>query len=272
MVPADDALFDAPGPRGRRRIAVATAGSLLVMAALTWAGLHQFAVNGQLDAGKWRLFTQWPVIHYLLQGLWQTVRVTLVSGAIALPFGALLSLARLSRSRLVRAPAALYVEVMRAVPLLLLIYVFLFGLPGAGLRLPLFWQLAWPIVLNNAAVFAEIFRSAVRALPTGQTEAGHALGLGHWLTMRKIVLPQAVRQSAPSLISQLIRLLKDSTLGYVVSFLELLNSAKTLGEYNHTVVQGYLVVGFIYVLVNVALASAAGQVERRVTGRPPRSG
>ncbi|HEY5837000.1 amino acid ABC transporter permease, partial [Streptomyces sp.] len=272
MPQGEDPLFDEPGPRGRRRIAVATVCSLLVLAALVWAGLHQFAAKGQLDADKWRLFVQWPVVRYLLTGLWATVHITLVSGALALPLGALLALTRLARTRLLRWPAGVYVEVMRAVPLLLLIYVFLLGLPNAGVRLPLFWMLVWPIVLTNAAVFAEIFRAAVRALPAGQTEAGHALGLGHWPTMRLIVLPQAVRQASPSLISQLIRLLKDSTLGYVVSFLELLNSAKVLGEFNHTVVQSYLVVAFVYVLVNAALAFAAGQLERRVAGRSPGTG
>lgn len=263
---ADDGLFDPPGPRGRRRIAVASTASLVGLAALVWAVIHQFAAHGQLHADQWRIFGQWPVIHYLLTALWATVRVTLVSGAIALPLGALLALARLSRTPLLRRPAAAYVEVLRAVPLLLLIYAFLLGLPDLGLRVPLFWQLVWPIVFTNAAVFAEIFRSGVRALPRGQTEAAHALGLSHWTAMRLVVLPQAVRLTAPALISQTVRLLKDSTLGYVVSFLELLNAAKVLGEYDHTVVQAYLVVALVYVVVNTVLAATAGWVERRMGG------
>jgi glutamate transport system permease protein len=268
LAAADDPLFDPPGPRGRRVIAAATALSLVLLALLVWAALHEFAVNGQLQAAKWRLFGERPVLRYLLTGLWATVRVTLVSAALALPFGALLALGRLSRTRLMRWPAGAYVEVMRAVPLLLLIYAFLLGLPSTGVRINLFWQLVLPIALTNAAVFAEIFRAGVRALPRGQTEAGYALGLGYWPTMRLVVLPQAIRQTAPSLISQLIRLLKDSTLGYVVSFLELLNSAKVLGEYNHTVVQSYLVVALAYVLLNTLLAGAASRLERR-TGRAP---
>ncbi|WP_435129322.1 amino acid ABC transporter permease [Actinacidiphila sp. bgisy144] len=260
----DGVLFDPPGPRGRARIAVATALSLLVCAALVWLAVRQFARHGQLDAAKWNLFTQQAVIRYLLKGLWATVRVTLVSAAIAVPCGALLALGRLARNRPVKWLAGLYVETMRAVPLLLLIYAFLFGLPSAGVRLPLFWQLVWPIVITNAAVFAEIFRAGVRALPRGQTEAAHALGLGYWPAMRLVVLPQAVRATAPSLIGQLVRLLKDSTLGYVVSFLELLNSAKVLGEYDHTIVQSYLVVAAMYVVVNSLLATAAGQWERRL--------
>jgi len=266
MADDDAPLFDAPGPRGRRRIAAATMFSLLAVAVLVWAALAQFASKGQLSADKWRLFSDGAVVQYLLTGLWATVRVTLVSAALALPFGALLALARLARSRVLRWPAAVYTEVMRAIPLLLLIYAFLLGLPSTGVRLSLFWQLVWPIVLTNAAVFAEIFRAGVLALPRGQSEAGYALGLGYWATMRFVVLPQAVRQTAPSLVSQLVRLLKDSTLGYVVSFLELLNSAKVLGEYNHTVVQAYLVVAAIYVLLNASLAGIAGRLERRIGG------
>ncbi|WP_234343589.1 amino acid ABC transporter permease [Streptomyces sp. NRRL F-5123] len=265
----EGSLFDPPGPRGRVRIRVATAVSLLVLALLVAAAVRRFADHGQLDAAKWRLFVQAPVLRYLLTGLWATVRVTLVSAALALPLGALLALARLSRTRFLRWPAAVYVEVMRSVPLLLLVYAFLLGLPSTGVRMALFWQLVWPIVLTNAAVLAEIFRAGVRALPRGQTEAAYALGLRYWPAMRTVVLPQAIRQTAPSLVGQLVRLLKDSTLGYVVSFLELLNSAKVLGEYNHTVIQGYLVVGLVYVLLNNTLAGAAGLLERRL-GRPAR--
>ncbi|GAA4806723.1 ABC transporter permease subunit [Streptomyces ziwulingensis] len=269
----DTQLFDPPGPRARRRITVATAVSLVLFAALLAAVLRQFAAHGQLDPAKWQLFTQWPVLRYLLTSLWATVRVTLVSGLIALPLGAALALARLSGIGALSRPAAAYVEVLRAVPLLLLIYAFLLGLPAAGLRLPLFWQLVWPIALTNAAVFAEIFRAGVGALPAGQSEAARALGLTHGQTMRYVLLPQAVRQSAPALVGQLVRLLKDSTLGYVVSFLELLNSAKVLGEFNHTIIQSFLVVALVYVVVNLALAGTASRLERRLSGhRPPARG
>ncbi|MFF5408294.1 amino acid ABC transporter permease [Streptomyces misionensis] len=239
--------------------------ALLLVAALVVAALRQFAAHGQLDAGKWALFTQWPVVRYLLTSLWATARVTLVSAAIAVPLGALLAVARLSRHPLLSRPAGWYVELLRAVPLLLLIYALLFGLPETGLRLPLFWQLVCPIVLTNAAVFAEIFRAGVRALPAGQSEAAYALGMGHVQCVRHVILPQAVRQSAPALVSQLVRLLKDSTLGYVVSFLELLNAAKVLGEYNHTILQSYLVVALVFVAVNLALAGIADRLQRHLT-------
>ncbi|MBT0772301.1 amino acid ABC transporter permease [Kineosporia sp. J2-2] len=262
----DAALFDVPGPRGRRRIAIATVVSTVAIAGLFALALRQFAINGQLEWSKWELFTQWPVIRYLLTALWATVQVTLVTGALAVPLGAVLALARLSRSPLLSKPATLYVEVLRAIPLLLLIYAFLLGLPSTGIRIPLFWQLVIPITLTNAAVLAEIFRAGVRALPKGQSEAAFALGLGYWPTMRLVVLPQAVRLSAPALISQIIRLLKDSTLGYVVSYLELLASARVLGEFNHTVLQSFVVVAAVFIVLNLALAALAAQLERRIGG------
>jgi glutamate transport system permease protein len=267
----DVVLCDPPGPRGRRRIAIGTFVSVIALAALGWLAIRAFADHGQLSADKWRIFTQWPIIHYLLIGLGATVEVTAVSAALALPLGALLALARLSGSALLRGPAMIYTEVLRAVPLLLLIYAFLLGLPATGIRMPLFWQLVLPIVLTNGAVLAEILRAGVRAVDPGQSEAAYCLGLGYWSTMKQVVLPQAVRLVTPSLVSQLIRLLKDSTLGYVVSYLELLNSAKVLGEYNHTVVQSFLVVAVVYIAVNAALAAAAGRLERRLGVRRTRS-
>lgn len=268
LADTDTALFDPPGPRGRRRIAVVTMLSLIALAALAWAAEHQFAANGQLAAAKWRLFAEWPVIRYLLKALLATVKVTLVSGVIALPIGVLLALGRLSRTRLARWPATVYTEVMRSVPLLLLIYAVLLGLPSTGLQLPLFWELVWPIALTNAAILAEIFRAGVLAVAGGQSEAAFSLGLRYWPTMRLVIIPQAVRQVIPALVSQLIRLLKDSTLGYVVSYLELLYTAGILGQYNHTVVQSFLVVTLVYIVINNILAAAARRLERRLTPAP----
>jgi glutamate transport system permease protein len=259
------ALFDAPGPRARRRIAVLTAVSLVALIALAWWVVSRFAGYGQLSAAKWQMFAQWPIDRYLLNGLVATLEVTAVSGAIALPAGMALALGRLARSRLVRWPAALYVEVLRAVPLLLLIYAFLFGLPSTGIRLPLMWELVWPIVATNAAVFAEIFRAGVRSVDRGQTEAAHALGLRYWSAMRHVVIPQALRRVVPSLLTQAVRLLKDSTLGYVVSYLELLYAAEVLGQYNHAVLQVYLVAAVMYVIVNNILAAVANWLDRRMT-------
>jgi glutamate transport system permease protein len=263
LVGVEAVLFEPPGPRGRRRIAMATVAGMLVAVAAVFLLGGELAAHGQLSARQWRPFTQWPIIRYLLSGLVATLEVAAVAGALALPASVFLALCRLARNRLLRWSAGAFVEVLRAVPLLLLVYAFLLGLPETGLRVPLFWQLVWPIVLSNSAALAEIFRAGVRAVPRGQSEAALSLGLGYRSTMRLVVLPQAVRHVAPALVSQLIRLLKDSTLGYVVSYLELLNAAKVLGEYDGTVLQSFLVVAAIYIVINSMLAATAARLERR---------
>ncbi len=262
--PDDTALFDLPGPRSRRRIRIATAISLLVLAGLLALVVRQFAVHGQLAASQWRPYTLWPIDRYLLTGAQDTLLVTVVAAALAFPFGGVLALMRLSRNVLPRWLARGYTELLRALPLLLLLYLFLFGLPRLGMALPPFWQLVVPIVLTNAAVVAELIRAGVAALDRGQNEAALSLGLSHWRSMRYVVLPQAIRNLVPALVSQLVRLLKDSTLGYVVSFLELLHRAQVLGEYNHTVLSAYLVAAAAFVVVNASLAKFADWLERRV--------
>jgi len=256
-------LFDHPGPQTRRRIRITTGASLLVIVALLTAAVRQFAVHGQLDADQWSMFTRWPVIRFLLDGAGRTLLVAGTAAALALPLGAAAGLLGLSRRRAPRAAVRSLMELLRATPLLLLLYAFLFGLPSAGVLLPVFWQLTVPIVLSNAAVIAELFRAGLLAQDRGQTEAALSLGMTHAQAMRRVVLPQATRHLMPALVGQLVRLLKDSTLGYVVSFLELLHKTRVLGEYYHTLLPSYLVTAACYVLINTALSQAATRLERR---------
>jgi glutamate transport system permease protein len=256
-------LFDQPGPRGRRRIRVATLVTALALAGLLALALVEFEAHGQLAAEKWALFGQWPIIAFLLNGLGSTLKAAGVSALIATPLGFLLALGRLSRRRLIRWPSAAYVELFRAVPLLLLLFAFLIVAPRLGVRLPIFWQLVLPIAISNVAALAEIFRAGIGSLDKGQSEAGVCLGLTHGQTMRLVVLPQALRRVAPALVTQLVRLLKESTLGYVVSFLELLYAGKVLGEYTHALIQTYLVMTVMFVAVNALLSWFAMALQRR---------
>lgn len=256
-------LFDPPGPRARRRIRIATALSVVVLAALLSLAVRQFAAHGQLDRSQWWMFGQWPVLRFLLTGLGHSLLATAVAAALAFPLGGLVAHGRLARSRLVRGAARTYVELFRSVPLLLLLYIFLFGLPSVGLTFPAFWQLVIPIVLGNTAVVAEIYRAGVLNLPRGQTEAAYSIGMTHGQAMRYVVVPQALRALTPALVSQLVRLLKDSTLGYVVSYLELLHQAKVLGEYYHAVLATYLVAAAAFIAVNAALSCTASWLEAR---------
>jgi glutamate transport system permease protein len=120
-----------------------------------------------------------------------------------------------------------------------------------------------PIVISGTATVAELFRAGVLSMERGQFEAAYSIGLGYWAAMRLVILPQVVRRMVPVLVTQVVALLKDTTLGYVVSYSELLNSGRTLAQYTQALVQTYLVVAVIYVVVNGLLSRLAAYLEQR---------
>ncbi len=262
-------LFDAPGPRARRRIALVTVVSILVIAGLIVLALLQFAKHHQLETSRWQPFTRTPYLRFLWQGVKGTLKATAVAAVLSFPLGAVMALLRLSQNPVVRWLARIYIEIFRSVPLLLLIYAFLLALPRykstwSGFNMPIFWKLVVPIVLVNVAILAEVFRAGVNALDSGQSEAGKAIGLTYWQTMRLIVLPQAIRVVIPLLITGLVSLLKDTTLGYVVSYPELMKTATDLTARTHQLIQTYLIVALVYVVVNALLSQLAHYLERRL--------
>ena len=265
-------LFDAPGPRARRRIRLVTVASVIVVAAVVAAALRQLGVNGQLEAYRWQAFTTAPYLRVLWQGLEGTLKVTGVSAVLAFPLGALLALGRLSPRRPVRWLATGYIELFRSIPLLLLIYAFVLALPRYDVNLPIFAKLVVPIVMVSSAVIAEVFRAGVNALDRGQTEAAKAIGLRYGQTLRLVVLPQAVRLVLPTLIAQLVTLLKESTLGYAANYPELLKQGDFLTARTHLLIQTYVIIAVIYVVINFLLGQLAGLVDRRLSRRPGASG
>jgi glutamate transport system permease protein len=263
-------LFDEPGPRGRRRIRIVSIVTVVVLAAVIALGLHQFGDHGQLDPAKWSPFGQWPIWKYLLVGLRGTLEAAALVAVLGAAAGLLFALGRLSPARPIRWVATTYIEIARTLPVLLLIYVTLFGLPRYGINLPLLWKLVLPLTVANAAAFAEIFRAGILSMPRGQNEAALSLGLTRAQSMRLVVLPQALRRVAPSVVSQLVSLLKDTSLGYIVAFTELLYRAQVLAAYNHLLVQTYLVVTLVYLVCNVILSALAHRLQnftrRRAAG------
>ena len=264
-------LFDEPGPRGKRRIRIASVVTVVVLAAVVFLALRQFASHGQLDAARWEPFGQWPIWSYLLVGLRGTLQAAALVAVLGAAFGMVLALGRLSPVRAVRWAAATYIEIARTLPVLLLIYVTLFALPAYGLNLPLLWKLVLPLTVANAAAFAEIFRAGILSMPRGQNEAALSLGMTRAQSMRLVVLPQALRAVAPSVVSQLVSLLKDTSLGFIVAFTELLYRAQVLAAYNHLLVQTYLVVTLVYLVCNLSLSGVAHRLQtftRRRTAAP----
>lgn len=250
-------LFDVPGPKALVRIRWATAASVVLIAAAGAWAVYLFGVHGQLAPEKWVAFTKWPIQRYLLNGLGHTMLGALGAAAIALPLGIVLAVGRLSANRPLRWVSVAVIEFFRSMPLLLLIYIFFIALPRYGINPELYWKLVIPIGLCSGATIAEVFRAGILALPTGQTEAALAVGMTRAQTMRLVVFPQAVRLVMPGLLAQVVVLLKDTTLGYVVSYSELQYSAKVLVSSTGNLIQTYLVVTLVYILVNLTISKVA---------------
>lgn len=267
--PAADAslLFDEPGPRGRRRIAVISVMVSVVVLGLLAAALYELALQGQLAYPKWRYFLGQSIVRYLGTALASTLLVTVVSAALSFPLGVVLGWARLGAGRLGRAVVGAWIDAMRAVPMLLLIYFFLLAVPNFGPTLPSFWMLVIPIVMCTSATTAEVFRSGVLALDRGQSEAATALGLSRSPTMRLILAPQALRIMLPTLVTQLVTILKDSSLGYVVSYAELMYAGSVLiadtrlKQHMDIYLPTYVIIAALYVVINWGLGALARVVE-----------
>jgi glutamate transport system permease protein len=262
-------LYETPGPRGRRNILIGSVVSSLALLALLALGLWQFGSHGQLDAEKWLPFTEWAIWEYLFVGLLGTVAAAAIVAVLGSLFGVVLALGRMSRVRGIRWLSTGYIEIARTVPVLLLIYLMLFGLPQLGINLPTLWKLVIPLTFATAAVFAEIVRAGVLSLPKGQNEAALSLGMRPHQAMRLVVLPQALRNVTPSLVSQLVSLLKDTSLGFIVAYTELLYRGQVLSAFNHLLIQTFLVVTLIYLVVNGSLSAVASRLQKPGRKRMP---
>jgi len=258
-------LYDAAGPRGRRRILIGSiAGGLLVVVAVG-AAVARLASKGALEAERWRVLTQSDLQRLLGRGLVATLRAALLAMAV----GGLLAVARLSRRRWLSLPAGAWVELFRGLPLLLLILFIFLGLPAAGVTVSTFWALVAGLTLYNSAVIGEIFRAGILSLPKGQTEAAYSIGLRRGQTLRLILIPQAVRRMLPALISQLVTLLKDTSLGFVIAYAELLRNGRNAVEFlgGPYSIPIYTAIAVIYIAVNASLSFLARWLDRRTRRR-----
>lgn len=258
-----DALYEAPGPKTKRKIMVGTAVSAVVVALVLLAIVGRFYATGQLDARYWTFFLEWSTWRFLLQGFAGTVRVALTAGAISLVLGMLLMLGRISKVKPLSAACRVVIDFFRGVPSLLLIYFFFLVVPQYGVKMSSFWMLTLPVALAASGVLAEVFRAGVNAVPRGQVEAAMSIGLSPAKTMLKIVLPQAVRYVIPSLISQLVVVVKDTTVAYVVSYPDLMQNARVLITSYDALVSVYFTIALIYILINYAINKASVAVANR---------
>lgn len=270
-------LYDAPGPVARVRNIVYSIVVLGVVVAAGWFVYRGFADKGQFTAEKWEPFLDGAVWStYILPGLRGTVVAALLSIVFALVIGMIFGMARLSDHRWVRWAAGTIVEIARAVPVLILM-IFLFALYS---EYDLFESeylalgaVVTALTIYNGSVIAEIVRAGILSLPKGQTEAGVALGLRKGQLMRLILLPQAITAMLPALISQMVVALKDSALGYVITYEEVVRSAQQLGAAESNTIPALIVVAIIMIVLNVLLSTIATGLEKRLrAGRRKRGG
>jgi His/Glu/Gln/Arg/opine family amino acid ABC transporter permease subunit len=230
-----------------------------------------------------RIFQKMSSIRFLSLGLLATVTVSLAAILLSLPLATGLALGRLSRNRLIRWPSIALVEVIRALPLLLLIFYINLRFPGLDVfekvgvgNTETFFGRALQIILSEAglavlialtlytsAVNAELLRSGILSLERGQTEAARSLGLTYRQTMQRVILPQAYRRTLAPLIAQFTTLVKDTSLGSIIGFIELQRSARILYENDYNPMEALYVVALLYFVINYLLGLTSKFVERK---------
>lgn len=261
-------LFDAPGPRARIRNRVLSAVVFVITAVALVAVLFKMAAKDQLSAAKWEPFLTsnlWKT--YVLPGVQGTLTAAAISIVLALILGSGLGVGRLSTHRSVRWFCAVVVEFFRAVPVLIMM-LFAFALYAAYNAFPskhlALAAVVTGLTLYNGAVIAEILRAGVNALPRGQSEAAFALGLTWGQAMRSILLPQVVTSMLPVLISQLVVVLKDTAIGYIITLLEMVRQGVQMGAAYRNLLPALIVIAVLMISVNFALSWLATKVETRM--------
>ncbi|MEY2476501.1 MAG: glutamate transport system permease protein [Actinomycetota bacterium] len=256
-------LADALGPRAKRRVLVVSVIAGALVLALLYVALRRFADKGQLDAEKWKLFTQWGVIKFFLGGAGNTLRVALAAMVLAVLIGFGLALGRLALNKPVRWLTGAYIQIFRGLPVLLFILFAYNGLPKLGIDLSKAQYLVLALTAYNSAVLGEIFRAGILSLDRGQSEAAYAIGLSYWHAMRHVVLPQALRRMVPAIVSQLVTLLKDTALGFIIGYEELLRRGQISGVFSGNLLQSLIVASLLYIVMNVILGHVARRLEVR---------
>ncbi|WP_293820190.1 amino acid ABC transporter permease [uncultured Parolsenella sp.] len=259
-----DALYEVPGPKTRRKMVIGTAISAVLVAWGISLIVQRFYVTGQFAPKYWTFFGQASTWSFLLKGFEGTLQVAFVAGVIALALGLVLMLGRTSGIKPVAALCRVVTDFFRGVPSLLLIYFFFLVVPQYGIKMSSFWMITLPVALAASGVLAEVFRAGVNAVPRGQVEAALSIGLSPMRTTFKIVLPQAIRYVIPTLISQLVVVVKDTTVAYVVSYPDLLQNARVLITNYDALVSVYFTIAIIYVILNYLIHRASLAVSRKL--------
>ena len=260
------ALYDIPGPVTRKRHrAYGVLATVVILALLAWI-LHLLFHTGQFTYTKWMPFAYQGIQELLLRGLGNTLKAFAAAAVLSLALGGLLAVGRLSEHRPVRLLATVVVEFFRAMPVLVMIF-FVF----VALKVQPLPALVAGLTLYNGSVLAEVLRSGVNSVERGQREAAFALGMRKTQVMSYVLVPQAVRAMLPAVISQLVVALKDTSLGYLITYEEFLHAGKLIAsnlDYDLPFIPVVMVISPIYIGMCMLLSWFAGWVARRERHSP----
>ncbi len=280
MSAAESVLYDVPGPRARRRALIGT-----IVAGIAILGALAVVVKRLNDQDQFSMELWGPLIDpsdeqfgVVWRFLWRGLQATLVAAALAILFsllvGTVLGTSRMMLGKVARVPLIGFIELFRGLPVVITIFYVWQVLPETGINVgPLpgsdgLWFLVIGLTLYNSVIIAEILRAGVASLPSGQGEAARAVGMTEGQVMRSVLLPQAFRTMLPALISQLVVVLKDTSLAGLLGFyIELLKRGNLLASNLDNPIQALFVVGLIFILINYGLSRLATYVERRLARR-----
>lgn len=205
-----------------------------------------------------------PELLFLLRGLGWTLILTGFGFVGGIALGLVVALARVSTLRLLRWPAVAWIAVFQGTPLLMQLFVVFFGLPLFGVRVDPWLAVALALTAHASAFLGEIWRGAIQAVPLGQSEAAHALGLGYPSLMRDVILPQAFRLSLPATIGFLVQLLKGTSLAAIVGFIELSRAGQIVSNQTFRPLLVFGIVGLFYFMLCWPLSLWGSRMERRL--------
>lgn len=253
-------LYDVPGPKARRVSLIGSIVGGVAIAGLLWWAVSILAQQGIFEPERWEVF-QIPDVWALIgNGILATLTAAAVAAVIAFPLGLVLCLMRISDVAWIRIPTRIVLEFLRGMPVVLMMFFVLLVFATGS-----FTAVVAGLVLYNSAIFAEIIRAGIQSLPKGQREAGLAIGLTSFASRRSIELPQAIRRMLPSLVAQLVVLLKDTSLGYIVSYEELLRKVQIMADFlgPDYLFPVFFVAAAIYIAINFSVSRLAIWIEKR---------
>ncbi|MFF9065911.1 amino acid ABC transporter permease [Streptomyces sp. NPDC014891] len=260
------ALYDIPGPHARRRhLLYGIASTVVILALAAWI-LYLLFDNDQFTSTKWSPFLYEGIQRLLLEGLGNTLKAFAYAAVLSLVLGAVLATGRLSEHRVIRWTSTVLVEFFRAMPVLVMIFFIFVALQVQALP-----ALVAGLTLYNGSVLAEVFRTGIHAVARGQGEAAYALGMRKTQVMTYVLVPQAVRAMLPAIISQLVVALKDTSLGFLITYEEFLHAGKLIAsnlDYDLPFIPVVLVISPIYIGMCMLLSWFATWVARRERRNP----